>query len=192
MGKGEDMKRWWYFIVAAAILMACKSVPPTEESLEEEMSDVEEMYEEEGPLVISTITVSQELYDDTLAEVRLFVENLNVMISSKNYNGWRDALSDEFFARISSPEFLARVSESPGLKSRKIVLQTPNDYFIHVVVPARSNSKVDEIEFIDTNRVKVFYIEERGRRTNSDSLTETRRLRLYDLIDIGNAWKIID
>ena len=186
------MKRWWYLIVAAAMLMACKSVPSTEESPAEEPSVVGQPHKGAEPSK-NPITVSQEVYDETLAEVRLFVENLNVLISSENYNGWRNALSDEFFARISSPEFLASVSEMPGLKSRRIVLRTPYDYFMHVVVPARSKSRVDEIEFIDTNRVKVFHIEERsGRRTNPDSLVETRRLRLYDLIDTGGAWKIID
>jgi hypothetical protein len=74
------------------------------------------------------------------------------------------------------------------LTSRKIVLKTLNDYFTHVVVPSRSNSKVDEIEFTDTNTVKVYYIE---RRKNENNEFETRRLRLYELIKTGNTWKII-
>jgi len=167
--------------------MACKSQPPAvdpypaEEAVEEEVS------------ASNSFTISQEVYDFTLAEVKVFVDELNLLIQKKDYNGWKAALSDEFFARISSPEFLASASEAAVLKSKKIVLKTPNDYFLQVVVPSRSNSKVDEIEFTAVDKVKVFYREERVRR-NSDnvSTTEVRRLRLYELIKIDDTWKVID
>jgi hypothetical protein len=166
-------------------MMACKSQPaaidqyPVEEAVEEAPSN--------------SFAISQEVYDITLAEVKLFVDSLNSMIQKKDYNNWKAALSDEFFARISSPEFLASASEAAVLKSRKIVLKTPNDYFLQVVVPSRNNSRVDEIEFTAANRVKVVYLEERVRRNeNTASTTEVRRLRLYELIKIGDTWKIID
>jgi len=169
-----------------AIIMACNSAPasmdqypPAEEEYRQEASD--------------SVTVSQEVYDNTLAEVKVFVDGLNSMIMKKDYISWKAALSDEFFTRISSPEFLASASESAILKSRKIVLKTPNDYFLQVVVPSRSNSKVDEIEFTATDRVKVFYLEERTRKNESGASTvEVRRLRLYELVKTDDTWKIID
>ena len=167
------------------MLMACKSQPPAvdpypaEEAVEEEVS-------------ASNFTISQEVYDLTLAEVKVFVDELNALIQKKDYNSWKDALSDEFFARISSPEFLATASEAAVLKSRKIVLKTPNDYFLQVVVPSRSNSKVDAIEFTAADKVKVFYLEERVRRNDNNATTEVRRLRLYELIKIDDTWKVID
>jgi len=144
--------------------------------------------------VSGSISVSQEMYDNTLAEVRLFVEKLNLVIKNKDYNGWRNALSDEFFEHVSSPEFLANASESKLLQSQKIVLKTPNDYFIHVVVPSRSNSSVDEIEFEAPNAVKVYYVEKTEKqKENNMTVTEARRLRLYVLIKkSGDTWKIID
>ena len=166
-----------------AIVMACKSPPPAVEQYPLE--------EEEVSAPNSSLAVSQEMYDFTLAEVKLFVDDLNAMILKKDYNGWKDALSDELFARISSPEFLASASESAILKSRKIVLKTPNDYFLQVVVPSRSNSRVDEIEFTAANKVKVLYLEERRRNENSTT-PEVRRLRLYELIKTDDTWKIID
>ena len=163
-----------------ALLMACKTPPPPDV----DPYPGEEVYEEEAPKPGASLNVSQEVYDFTLAEVKQFVNELNAVIQKKNYNGWKNALSEEFFARISSPEFLANASNTSMLKSQKIVLKTPNDYFTNVVVPSRSNSRVDEIEFTAINRVKVFYLEERR--------TESRRLRLYELIKIDDTWKVID
>ena len=187
------MKRFgWYLALLLVILMACKSAPAT---TEKPTPDEEFTVEEPGESVPTEnhVTVSQEMYDTTLVEVKRFVDNLNALISNKNYEAWKNFLSDEYFARISSPDFLARTSESNQLKSRNIVLKTPNDYFLQVVVPARSNSRVDEIEFIATDRVKVYYREERLRRgDNNVTTTETRRLRLYELIRTGDTWKIID
>ena len=170
-------------LCALAMLMACGSQPSATDGYPGGV-------EEAAPS--TTFTISQELYDQTLADIRIFVNELNTLIMKKDYAGWKDNLADEFFAHISSPEFLASASESAALKSRKIVLKTANDYFLQVVVPSRSNSKVDEIEFIAANRVKVFYREERVRKSEGVSTTEVRRLRLYELIKIDDTWKIID
>jgi len=182
------MKRIGVVLWGLTLLIACNSQPPASDPYPEEA--VIEEHEEEAP--DAPLTVSQEVYDFTLAEVKQFVDGLNALIQKKNYNGWKDALSEELFARISSPEFLASASQSAALKARKIVLKTPNDYFTNVVVPSRSNSKVDEIEFTAVNKVKVFYLEERRRNDNSGNSTPFRRLRLYELIKIDDTWKIID
>jgi hypothetical protein len=173
----------WYLVLLPVILMACNSTPAT--LAEEHPGDA---YAGPYRTEPTSFTVTQEMYDLTLVEVRAFVENLNSLIKRNNYTGWKGALSDDYFTYISSDKFLADASESNMLRSRKIVLKTLNDYFTHVVVPSRSNSKVDEIEFTDTDTVKVYYIE---RRKNDNNEFETRRLRLYELVRTGNTWKII-
>ena len=176
-------------VLLTVILLVCKSPPaggnPPVPSVPEEVPDP----------VGGHINVSKEVYEKTLAEIKVFVDQVNTLIVNKNYNGWKDALSDERFRHISSPQFLNTASDSDILKSRKIVLKTPNDYFLNVVVPSRSNSRADEIEFITLNRVKVFYNQEVTRKNeNNTTTTETRRLRLYELEkseDTGK-WKIVD
>jgi hypothetical protein len=126
-------------------------------------------------------TVSRERYDQTLTEVRDFIDHLNAVIRNKNYNSWRNFLSSDYFARISSPEYLARQSDMPALKTQGIVLRSPNDFFTNVVVPSRAESQVDEIDFGDDNVVRAYFIDARQ-----------RRLRLYELQKIGNEWKIVD
>ncbi|GHV96679.1 hypothetical protein AGMMS50293_29990 [Spirochaetia bacterium] len=125
--------------------------------------------------------ISQEKFDSTKIDVQKFIEDLNLVIRSKNYNAWRAALSDEYFAEISSPEFLEKTSNNPAMKTRKIVLKTAQDYFTNVVVPSRANDRVDDIEFVTDTRVKAFTVAPNG-----------RSLRLYELEHSGNTWKIIN
>ena len=180
-----------YLVCLLAMLVACKSQPSGADQHPVNGAGFEEIEEETADP--NAFHISQEMYDFTLAEVKHFVDGLNSLILKKDYEGWKASLSDQLFTRISSPDFLATASEAAVLKSRKIVLKTPNDYFLQVVVPSRSNSRVDEIEFTAADRVKVFYREERVRKNeNNTSTNEVRRLRLYELIRIGDTWKIID
>jgi hypothetical protein len=179
-------------------LVACKSAPAaTEEKpyIEEAVADdfLELMSPETEEIHEPSAGISQALYDHTLAEVKQFIDTLNKAIAAKNYNDWKSTLSDEYFELISSPEYLAKASDAPVLKTRKIVLKSPNDYFLYVVIPSRANSKVDEIEFVTENRVKVFHRETRTRKDeNNVTQTEVRYLRLYELIKIDDKWKIVN
>jgi len=130
-------------------------------------------------------SVSQEYYVLTKEDVQHFIEDLNRIISNRNYNAWKNALSPEYFAEISSPYNLQQISESPAMTTRKIVLRTAEDYFINVVVPSRANSRVDDIEFVNRDRVKAFTI-------TRNRAGEEQKLRLYDLERTGNMWKIIN
>jgi hypothetical protein len=125
--------------------------------------------------------ISQEEFDFTKIEIQALVENLNNIIRTRNYNAWIACLETEYLAEKSSPAYLAQISELPRLKSQNIVLTGPEDYFIYVVIPSRANDRVDDIEFIAKNRVKAYTVNANG-----------QRLRLYDLENKGNGWKIIN
>jgi hypothetical protein len=125
--------------------------------------------------------ITQELYDTTKKEVQQFISELNGIIRARNYTAWVSYLGSVYYEKINSPEFLMKISESSFLKSNRAVLSDARDYFIRVVVPSRMNSRVDDIEFVSQKRVKVFTITAAG-----------QRLRLYDLEDFGNGWKIIN
>jgi len=129
--------------------------------------------------------VSQAHYNTTREEVQQFIENLNRIIRSRNFEAWRDSLAPEYFAEISSPENLRNISNQPAMRTRRIVLRTAEDYFQYVVVPSRADLRVDDIEFVTSNRVKAFTI-------TTNRAGEELRLRLYDLEKIGNTWTIIN
>jgi len=179
------------FILIVIIAVSCGSNPKQEQKGDEKTAaaetgekenTVQEVKLEEN---FNPSTVTREYYDTTMDEVRHFINDLNRVISTRNYNLWRAALSDGYFNEISSQENLQKVSEQPAMRTRRIVLRTPEDYFLNVVVPSRANSRVDDIEFISRNRVKAFTI-------TTNSAGEVQRLRLYDLEKIGNTWKIIN
>jgi hypothetical protein len=60
-----------------------------------------------------------------------------------------------------------------------VVLRTARDYFTNVVVPARKNDRVDDIEFISANQVKAYTVDSQG-----------QRLVLYNLDKTDGEWKI--
>jgi hypothetical protein len=125
--------------------------------------------------------VPQALFVSTKLEVQNLIQELNEIIRAKDYGAWVSYLGDEFFENINSREYLNRVSESTRLKSQKIVLASPEDYFTYVVVPSRADDRVDDIEFITERRIKAYTVNARG-----------QRLRLYELERIGSGWKIIN
>jgi hypothetical protein len=179
------------FILIVIIAVSCGSNPKQEQKGEEKAitaetgaqgNTVQAVKPEEN---FNPSSVSREYYDNTMVEVRHFIEDLNHIIRTQNYNSWRAALSVEYFKEISSQENLQQISQQPAMMTRRIVLRTPEDYFSYVVVPSRANSRVDAIEFISRNRVKAFTI-------NVNRAGEEQRLRLYDLEKIGNTWKIIN
>ena len=180
------------FLTCQSAPKAVEEIPPAQitEPAEEAPPAIQEP-EAAAPEEPSAYNVTQELYDQTLAEVKAFIEKLNIAINSKNFNGWRAGLSSERLAEVSSAQFLKEQSESPLLKTRNIVLRSANDYFLQVVVPSRANSKVDEIDFVDESNVKAFFLETRNQRNeNNEVVPVTRRLLLYELTKTGNEWKI--
>jgi len=168
--------------IAVYLVISCNSAPDPMPPIRSSQQNTNQTAQND---VFDPTRVSQAYYESTRVEVQQFIEDLNRIISNRNYNAWRAALSPEYFAEISSPENLKRISDTPGMKTRGIVLRTPQDYFTHVVVPARANLRVDDIEFISLNRVKAFTI-------NTNRSGEEVRLRLYDLEKINNTWTIIN
>lgn len=180
-------------LILPFLFLACKTktpavpeTPPVEEPAV--VVVVEEPVVQEEPRAYD---VSQEMYDRTLAEVKSFIDNLNVAIRDKNFKEWSSALTSERLKEVSSAKFLREQSEAPSLKTRNIILKTANDYFLQVVVPSRANSKVDELDFIDESNVKAFFLETRNQKNeNNEMVPVTRRLLLYELTKSGSDWKI--
>jgi len=131
--------------------------------------------------VFDPTSISQEDRDAVMAEIRQLIQELNGIIRAQNYNAWVSFLAPDYYAQINSPEFLHERSQSPAMRTRNIVLRTSRDYFTHVVVPSRANDRVDDIEFVTSNRVNAFTVNNAG-----------NRLRLYGLERFGTEWKIVN
>jgi len=122
--------------------------------------------------------VTDEIYSQTLDEIKEFIQVLNQVIESKNFEVWSTYLTIDYLQRTSDPQYLAEQSEKPILKKNNIVLKSLSDYFTYVVVPSRSGARIDDIEFIDRYHVKAISI-----------IRNTRGL-LYLLVREEDQWKI--
>lgn len=122
--------------------------------------------------------VTDEIYSQTLDEIKEFIQVLNQVIKSKDFEAWSTYLTTNYIQRTSDPQYLAEQSEKPILKKKNIVLKSLSDYFIYVVVPSRSGAHIDDIEFIDRYHVKAISI-----------IRNTRGL-LYLLVRKEEQWKI--
>jgi hypothetical protein len=177
------------FLLALAACAGRPAVPPGKEPSEIPTEIPAEMWTkmpEMGPApaekdVFDPNSITEEVFNATKTDVQQFIGDLNNIIRTKDYKAWVDHLGEAYFSHISSPEYLGRISESARLKARQIRVSTPQEYFIHVVVPSRANDRVDDIEFVSPTRVKAFTI-----------TAKNQRLRLYDLEWSDNRWKIIN
>lgn len=162
---------------------AARELPPPELETPAAVQETEGEGEEyEADFDPRSITAQEK--ETTMDEMRQLVVEINQVIRAKDYERWISYLADDFIAAINSPEYLARLSESSRqLKGQNIVLRTPQDYFTYVVVASRENIKVDasldDIEFLNHNRVKAFTINVRK-----------QRLRLFEFVKAGDTWKI--
>jgi hypothetical protein len=126
-------------------------------------------------------SVTKEEFNTAKIEVQELIQKLNGIIRARDYDAWVSYLGAEYFALINSREYLDRINQQPRMLKARITLYNARDYFTNVVVPARANDRVDDIEFISKNRVKAYTINARG-----------ERLRLYDLERERSGWKIIN
>ena len=145
--------------------------------------------------VFDPSTVTEEKYETTKADVKTLIEELNKIIRARDYRTWTTYLSDSYFQEISSQAFLAERTEElykrdqivdsnlgrDPRRTQKKILRTAKDYFDNVVVPSRSNDRMDDIDFISEDQVKAYTLDTRG-----------NRLVLYNLELIDGKWKIIN
>jgi hypothetical protein len=142
-----------------------------EEPQPEEIKETEDEADE-------PIEVSEELYEQTFTEVEKTISELNEIIADRNFSAWQDYLTDDYRRTYSDPEVLAESSQSTVLVRNNITLRTLEDYFNFVVVPSRSNARLDDLVFIGEETVEAIME------------VNERRYLLYLLKKTGNRWKI--
>jgi len=184
-------------ILPVILVLSCRSGPQlTEPVLAETIAPGAAAAADENvdvlaePVIFDPLRISEEVREKTMEELRAFIEELNAIIRARNYNVWVTYLSESRHAEINSEEFLAgitedlfqrdqRMSRDPRRVERR-VLTNSRDFFYNLVVPSRSNDRLDDISFVAENRVRAYTIE-RG-----------MRIILYDLQLIDNRWQIIN
>jgi len=169
------------------ILGGCATAPPAPEPEPDvpvqkpaEPSKEQPEQPEEEPLEEPTgeFEVTEEVYEQTFNEVRKLIQDLNKIISSRNYSKWLTYLTKQYKERYSDPAVLAELSRQPTLKEYDIRLKSLADYFRYVVVPSRSEVRLDEILFSDKEHVRAIME------------VDDRQIILYRLRLVDGSWKI--
>jgi hypothetical protein len=123
--------------------------------------------------------VSVERKQSSLAEIRVLVDKLNALIQKKAFQEWKTYLDQDYIRTYSDPVKLRDVTaRDPVLKNLNIKLKNLEDFFKFEVVPSRADTVVDDISFVDENRVYVW------------TVVDNERFLLYLLKLYGKEWKI--
>lgn len=152
--------------------------PEPEPEPEPEPTPEPEPVEEPQESEEDDFTVSEEVYTETFEDITQLINDLNAIIREENYDKWLKYLTGEYKAHFSNPDVLRENSEQPLLKKYSIELTSLRDYFMHVVVPSRSNARLDDIVFVDNEHVKAIMI------------FNNKRTILYLLEKSEDGWKI--
>ncbi|MBN1409999.1 MAG: hypothetical protein JW969_04090 [Spirochaetales bacterium] len=162
------MKKWQFivkitgFYCLIVFLFSCNTSPPANTDNSEKAEYVP----------------SEKEYNEAFKDIETTINRLNEVILKKDYNSWITFLTDEFKDYYGDSANLKKISESPTLKAKSIVLRNLKDYFIHVIVPSRIKTKLESIAFVDNNHVKAY-----GKIYNENAI-------LYYLEKNKDKWKI--
>jgi hypothetical protein len=196
-------------IVSFLPVLSCKTAPaPVEEAPVEEAAAVNTPVVEEVPPppvqaeepAFDPGSISQEVYDVTLNEVKEAIAELNKICTNagksagaeRSYNEWLTWVTDNYAKQTRDPDYLAFLSQQPGLTSRNKRLDSQKDYFIEVFAASRQNVKVDGIEFITPHRVKVWGLQEEQKSVPaSRELQQAMLDQGYELVRIGNQNRMV-
>ncbi|MDR1895109.1 MAG: hypothetical protein LBQ61_10565 [Spirochaetales bacterium] len=173
------------FLPLALLLAACAAVPPPAEPVEQTPPPPPPAVEPQIPAPepvnegdSGEFQVDAVLFQETLEDIQALILNLNEIIKGRNYDIWLTHLTSAYVEHYSSPTVLREVSQEPTLRSYNIRLRSLADYFQYVVVPSRSEARVDDLIFLDENHIQAIM-----------NIDEIPRL-LYSLEKIDDAWKI--
>ncbi len=157
--------------------------PTTEPEPEAESEPAEDPVEEaqlpeEEPDLEEPIEVSEEVYEQTFNEIEATIEELNAVISARNFERWKTYLTDAYVEEYSDPQRLAEISEMPILERNDITLTSLRDYFTWVVVPSRQDARLDDLRFLSENEVYAIM-----------NINENPVI-LYRLRKVDGRWKV--
>jgi hypothetical protein len=196
MDRLSPMNKYMKFIFISKILLgfllfSCKTPEEPSEPVKSEPEPPAEIVstaEEEPETKIEPATiinnetgfeVTKEVYEQTLDEMRKLIDTLNDIISNQNYEKWKLFLSKEYIKTYNNPVRLSQLAEqSQILSENNISLENLKDYFEWVVVPSRSDARVDDIVFIDDSHLVVYMV------------IKEKNTILYQLEKTNEKWEI--
>jgi len=151
-----------------------KNIEPEEEKATEKDAEVTLDINAE----VDDFIITDEIYDKTFNEVQRLILELNSIIQKRDFIRWKLYLTKQYIDTMSSKKTLDDLSQKEILRKNKIKLEDLKDYFNFVVVPSRSNARLNELIFEQETKVKALM------------KFEGTSIILYQLEKIDDNWKV--
>ncbi len=172
-----------YILFITVFIISCKTteIESEKETAEEpavvtEISEPETFDEDEDVIVIDEIQEDNEEYlrsinniqtsesisikefSDDKAAILAIIEKLSTIMENGDIDGWLEYIDADSKRYYSNPANLRKAQKK--LPNRLLELKNIGDYFKYVFIPARKQSKVDEIRYISKTNIKAVEVKE--------------------------------
>ncbi len=97
--------------------------------------------------------ISKDEFVEDKKDIMMIIDDLNEIIKNRDYDAWLAYVSPASKQYWSNPKNLAAVANRLPVKGIKI--RSMKDYFLYVFIPARQNSKVEEIRYVSKTITKA-------------------------------------
>lgn len=187
------------FAVLALLLAGCASAPVQAPDVQEQPAPAEEaappaqteipaaeqkselpapMSENDKEYERSTtnVSVTKEVFNEDKAKILNIIKNLTIYMQNFDYKGWVSCLDEESISYWSKRQHLQKASNR--LPKKGLRLNTLEDYFKFVFIPARTGHSVEEIRYESPTRVKAVQV-----KNETD-------LIYYNFHKVNGVWKL--
>lgn len=187
-----------FTLVATIMVSSCASAPDAPEEPKQEMpvaapvepeipSPVPEEPEpkqedSEYKRSVGNLSVSKDTFETDKAEIIRIINQLDIIMKDFEYKAWVGYVAPESINYWSQPVNLRKAEKRLPVKGMK--LNSLQDYFKHVFVPARVGRTVTEIRYISDTEVKAVQVQE-DKQTG-----ETKDIIYYYFNKIGDNWMV--
>ncbi|MBQ0003837.1 MAG: hypothetical protein KBT21_09915 [Treponema sp.] len=126
-------------------------------------------------------TVSRDTYEKDKKVILAKIDELNVIMKSKNYKAWVSYIEPNSINYWSQKKNLSQASKQLPVKG--VQLKTLEDYFNYMFIGSRMGRKIDEIRYISSTSIKAVQVREDDvvifynfKKVNDDWLVEIPKL----------------
>ncbi|WP_296664103.1 MULTISPECIES: hypothetical protein [unclassified Treponema] len=183
-------------LISVFAFLSCASAPVektpqieeqlTEPIVIEEPEPVQEI--EEEPVVIektddeytrstSAVSVSKEVFNEDKSRILNIIKDLDTYMKNMDYRGWISYLDADSLNYWSKRQNLQKAANR--LPKKGLRLNTIEDYFKFVFIPARAGHTVDEIRYETKSLVKAVQVQ-----NNTDVV-------YYNFHKVNDQWKLV-
>ncbi len=157
---------------------------PPEEVLEEEPEVMEEvapqpevsLEDKEYKRSTTNVTVTKETFVEDKTRILQIIEDLALYMKNGDFKGWTSYLAPESYSYWTKKPNLSKASQR--LPKKGLRLNTIEDYFKFVFIPARRGRTVDEIRYDTETEVNVVQVD------------ADKDIVYYTFTKINGKWKL--